>query len=84
MQPLGLDPLTIPVEQTAGVGSSSVPTQYAHVTVDIQGIGQFAAFAGFTSGLDPVGLGLLGQMGFFERFKIAFDHANKTYTIEAP
>jgi len=27
---------------------------------------------------------LLGQMGFFERFKIAFDHANKTYTIEAP
>ena len=84
MQPLGLDPLTISVEQVAGVGSSGVPTQYAHVTIDIQGIGQFAAFAGFTSGLDPIGFGLLGQLGFFEKCRVSFDHATKTYTIETP
>ncbi len=84
MQLLGLDPSVIPIEQTVGVGSRSVPTQYADVTVDIQGIARFPVYAAFTSGMDSMGFGLLGQMGFFERFKIAFDHKNGVYTIEVP
>ncbi len=84
MQPLGLDALAIPIEQTVGVGSSSVPTQYANVTVDIPGIARFPVYAAFTSGMDPMGFGLLGQVGFFERFKVAFDYSNGVYTIEVP
>ncbi len=84
MQQLGLDPLTIPIQQTVGVGSRSVPTQYADITVELDGIAQFPVCAAFTSGMDPMGFGLLGQTGFFERFKIAFDHRNGVFTIEVP
>jgi len=38
LQPLGLDPLTLPVDFTGGVGNSRNATQYANITVDIQGI----------------------------------------------
>jgi hypothetical protein len=34
--------------------------------------------------MDALGMGLLGQAGFFERFKIVFDNANKLFTIEMP
>jgi hypothetical protein len=84
MQPLGLDPLTIPIEQTRGVGSTSIPTQYAKLAIHIPGIVEFAVYAGFTSGMDPMGFGLLGQTGFFERFKVAFDYSSRVYTIEVP
>lgn len=84
MRPLGLDPLAIPIEQTRGVGSTSIPTQYANVAIHIAGIVEFPVYAGFTSGMDPMGFGLLGQMGFFERFRVAFDYSNKVYTIEVP
>ena len=39
-------------------------------------------YAGFTTGMDQLGIGLLGQAGFFEAFKITFDFANKLYHIE--
>jgi hypothetical protein len=82
MQPLGLDALTSPVEMTSGVGNSHVPTHYTNVTLDLQGQMQFEVYAGFTTGMDQLGLGLLGQVGFFERFKITFDYTNKLYTLE--
>ena len=84
MQPLGLDPLTAPVDVTTGVGSTNVPTHYCNVTIDLAGIGQFQVYAGFTTGMDQLGIGLLGQAGFFDRFKITFDHPNKTFTLETP
>ncbi|HEX4544061.1 MAG TPA: aspartyl protease family protein [Candidatus Acidoferrum sp.] len=82
MQPLGLDPLATPVDMTSGVGSTNLPTHFAHVTLDLQGLAQFSVYAGFTTGMDRFGIGLLGQTGFFERFKIRFDYANKGYTLE--
>jgi hypothetical protein len=84
MQPLGLDPLTAPIELTTGVGSSNVPSHFCNVRIDLQGAIQFPVYAGFTSGLDQIGLGLLGQAGFFDRFKITFDLPQKTYAIEIP
>jgi hypothetical protein len=59
------------------VGSSDVPTHFANVTIDLQGLVQFPVYAGFTSGLDQTGVGLLGQTGFFERFKITSTTARK-------
>lgn len=83
MQPLGLDPLTAPLDTTAGVGSTNLPTHFCNVVIDL-GVIQFPVYAGFTTGMDSLGIGLLGQAGFFERFKIAFDYANKLFTIEIP
>jgi aspartyl protease len=82
MQPLGIDPFTSPVEGTAGVGSTNVPTHFSNITIDLQGVVRLPVYAGFTTGLDHLGIGLLGQAGFFEAFKITFDYANKLYHLE--
>ena len=81
MQPLGIDPLTSPVDLTAGVGSSNVPTHFATVTLDFTAV-QIAVYVGFTTGMDQHGMGLLGQAGFFENFKVTFDYKSKIFTIE--
>lgn len=83
MQLLGLDPLTAPVDMTSGLGSTNVPTHYCHVTLDLDVI-NFQIYAGFTTGMDQFGIGLLGQDGFFDKFKITFDHAHGLYTLETP
>jgi hypothetical protein len=81
MQPLGLDPLAAPVDMTSGVGSTNVPTHFVDVTLDF-GPTQFSVYAGFTTGLDQIGIGLLGQSGFFDRHKVTFDYQNKLFTVE--
>jgi hypothetical protein len=81
MQPLGLDPLSAPVDPSAGVGNSNLPTHFATVTLDFAVV-QITAYAGFTTGMDRHGIGLLGQAGFFENFKVTFDHKNQLFTIE--
>ena len=81
MQPLGLDPLTAPIDTTSGVGGANIPAHFCQVVIDL-GVLQFPVYAGFTTGMDHLGLGLLGQAGFFERFKITFDHANKNFVME--
>ena len=83
MQPLGIDALGAPVEMTTGVGST-VPTNFANITIDMQGVVQFPVYAGFTTGLDAWGSGLLGQVGFFDRFNIHFRLAESRCYIEVP
>jgi hypothetical protein len=82
MPPLGLNPLSSPVEGTSGVGSSNVATHFSKVIIDLQGVVQIPVYAGFTMGMDQLGIGLLGQVGFFEAFKVTFDYANKIYFLE--
>ena len=41
----------------------------------------FELYAGFCETLEHVGLGLLGQNGFFSRFVVAFDHNASTITV---
>lgn len=82
MQPLGLNPLAAPLEMTIGVGSTNVPTHFADIDIDLQGVIQFHVYAGFTTGLDPIGIGLLGQSGFFDRFIVHFKLSQGIYEIE--
>ena len=81
---LGIDPQTAPVEMTRGIGTSSAVSHFANVTVDLQGLIQFPVFAGFTAGLDSLALGVLGQVGFFDRFNLGFRLSEKTCLIEIP
>lgn len=41
----------------------------------------FDFYAGFCETLEHVGLGLLGQNGFFSRYKVLIDHANSCLEI---
>ena len=82
MQPLGLDSLAAPLEMTVGVGSTNVPTHFANIEIDLQSVIQFPVYAGFTTGLDPVGIGLLGQSGFFDRFGVHFKLSQGVFEIE--
>jgi hypothetical protein len=81
--PLGLDPRDANVGLTSGVASSKIPTLFANVTIDI-GVTSFEAYSGFTTGLDHLAIGLLGQSGFFDKCKITFDYQNKLFIIDIP
>jgi hypothetical protein len=39
-------------------------------------------YAGFTAGLERLGMGLLGQMGFFDRVKVLFDLKEGVFFVE--
>ena len=41
----------------------------------------FDLYAGFCDTLEHVGLGLLGQNGFFSRYRVTMDHANSLLDI---
>jgi hypothetical protein len=63
---LKLDVLLLPKSLTMGVGSQANPTYYDKLLIDMgKGI-VFTAYVGFTQGMDSVGMGLLGQDGFFD------------------
>jgi len=79
---LKLDVLHLPKAMTGGVGSQSNTTYYDTVSIDMGNGIVFDAYAGFTQGMDSVGMGLLGQQGFFEAHNVEFRHSEKIYTIE--
>jgi hypothetical protein len=83
MQPLGLNPLTAPLEMSAGVGNPNVPVHFCNITIDL-GVVQIPVYAGFSEGMEAMGCGLLGQAGFFESFKISFDYAHSLFHVEVP
>jgi len=41
----------------------------------------FDVYAGFCDSVEHVGLGILGQHGFFSQFKVTCDHTNEVLTI---
>ncbi len=43
---------------------------------------RFNLYAGFCESLEHVGLGLLGQNGFFSLFRISFDHAQTCFELQ--
>jgi hypothetical protein len=83
MQPLGLNPLASPIERTSGVGSSNIPTHFCNIQIDL-GMTKIPVYAGFTTGLEQIGYGLLGQAGFFDKFNITFKHSQGVFQIEVP
>jgi hypothetical protein len=80
---LHLDIERMPRATNRGVGSQSNLTYYTGVAIDLGNGIAFTAYAGFTEGLDAMGLGLLGQAGFFEQFNVEFRHSEKVFIIES-
>ena len=79
---LKLDVLNLPKAMTGGVGSQSNTTYYANLEIDMGNEIVFQTYAGFTQGMDSVGMGLLGQSGFFENHHVEFRHSEKIFTVE--
>ena len=66
----------------SGVGNTGNLTYFQEIEIDC-GFGiRFQARVGFTQGLDPLGMGLLGQEGFFERYPTMFAHKLRIFSIE--
>ena len=80
---LHLDIERMPRATNRGVGSQSNLTCYTDVAIDLGNGIAFTAYAGFTEGLDAMGLGLLGQAGFFEQYNVEFRHSERLFTIES-
>jgi hypothetical protein len=87
---LGLAPLQMPSQFSAGVGSYNIPTYYSDVVLQIrfgqQGehVVEHKIYAGFSEGMEHQGIGLLGQFGFFDHFKVAFDRKASLFFVEIP
>jgi hypothetical protein len=79
---LGIDVSGLPQTLTGGVGSSANVTYFAAITIDLGSEIKFHTLAGFTAGLEAQGVGLLGQIGFFENFQVRFDHRRLTFSID--
>jgi hypothetical protein len=79
---LGLDTLTMPKHLTAGVGSSANVTWSHDLNIDLGNGIRFNSKVGFMPALDIQGMGLLGQCGFFEYYRVEFRHAERRFTVE--
>src|SRR5262249_15504213 len=79
---LGLNPLAMKKQMTGGVGSSANVTYYDTLEIYLGGL-RFSTLVGFTQGLEAQGIGLLGQLGFFENYQVLFDHRAKQFHIDA-
>lgn len=78
---LGLNPLDMRSNVTTGVGNPGNETYFENVRVRLDRGLEFEAFVGFTAGLDAVGYGLLGQVGFFDKYVVLFDNGESEFCI---
>jgi hypothetical protein len=82
--------ITIP-NQNASVfsGTSDAPqiAYYQNIRARVWDAGSssfvldFDLYAGFCDTLEHVGMGLLGQVGFFSRFIVSIDQANSSFDV---
>jgi hypothetical protein len=80
---LGFNPLGATQVMTGGVGSAAVPMYFWKIKMDLGPV-QKETMVGFTEDMNSKGIGLLGQHGFFEYFKVQFDLPSKLFWIEVP
>jgi hypothetical protein len=81
---LGLDPLIMKSQNTTGVGNTGNVTHYGEISIEVNHGIVFDVTAGFTDGLEALGLGLLGQTGFFSRYSVIFEHSTSQFHIDVP
>lgn len=69
---LGLDYKALPSEAAYGLGEDQ-QVRFGAVTLEVDGLGTWEVYAGFSESCSGRTFGLLGQLGFFDRFKITLD-----------
>jgi len=93
---LKLDPLKMERNTAGGVGNSSNIVYYDKIKLEVGNIDDFLAssmttfvplivkdiHAGFTTGLDASGIGLLGHTGFLDSCIATFDQRNLQFHLD--
>ncbi len=78
---LGLDPLTMKKTSCQGVGGISIGS-YEEIDIDLGNGIVSRATTGFLASLESIGYGLLGQYGFFDKYRVDFRHAERRLLID--
>lgn len=65
-----------------GAGSKNQTAYFFDLKVTFGDFVSYKLPIGFSSALESVGIGLLGQNGFFENFAVSFDLANRHFYLE--
>lgn len=65
-----------------GAGSKNQIAYFFDLKVTFEDFVSYKLPIGFSSALESVGIGLLGQNGFFENFAVSFDLANRHFFLE--
>ena len=64
-------------------GGIVLQRRYWDLSLQVDGLGkQIRTIIGFDARLNNCGHGVLGQHGFFENFRIAFDHTHGSFALE--
>jgi hypothetical protein len=81
---IGLDLQRGAYYQFGGAGSAGQSAWFFEITLSVMAVISYQVAVGFTPALEPVGCGLLGQNGFFDKFKVDFDLASGLFYLETP
>jgi hypothetical protein len=79
---LVLDPTQMKQGRTRGIGNSENVAFFDTIRITINQDLDFEVYAGFTAGADNLGVGLLGQAGFFSEFLVSFAHFAGQFHIQ--
>lgn len=69
----------VPFQGISGIESNGV---FAEVNLDLKGVMIPKTLVLFSDSISKDGYGILGQQGFFNNFKVAFDYASKKIEIK--
>jgi hypothetical protein len=68
----------------AGAGDDNISTFYRTVIINVEDIETWTMTAAFSAKFDRMKMGVLGGLGFFDRFQVRFDMANGLFHIATP
>jgi hypothetical protein len=79
---LGIDKATLPTSDAMGVDADHA-LRFAHVTFETDHLGPVSVYAGFSDNLNGDTYGLLGHMGFLNRFTLRCHPHKHIFELEA-
>jgi hypothetical protein len=80
---IGLNIQQARISMFSGAGSvNQVSIFFDNIGVTIGAIPRFVSTVAFSAAMNQPGLGLLGQSGFFSRFKVEFDLPNGFFYVD--
>lgn len=78
---LGLNLIVMPGVTGYGLGDDS-DMRFAPLELEIGGLGKWEVYAAFSTLWNGRGMGLIGHLGFFDRFRVRFDWRRKVFDVE--
>lgn len=78
---LGIDKTNLNVDYSLSF-ASGYPIYFTRVLMHVYEVGSWEVDAGFCEVFNNQPIALLGHIGFFDRFKVTFDHRNRIFTVD--